>query len=448
MNKKRFFIKLAAVIVCIAAAALFAISESGVTPAFLTAYKNNFKRNINGICQFLHIDLSVGTQLYLDDMSAPEPKPQMTPASEEDLAREELKYPGFEEEAIEPKEGDGEFTIKEEPKPVIDTQTAFPAAENTCFEGFRGGVICANETLYARYDGGAKLLWEEKLQMQEPILALAGDYVLVSETGAKKLSLYKGRKLMFSAETDGNIYTADLSERGDVVAVTQKEYYKGQVTVFNKRGDRIFVWDSGSYSIMDAAVSYGRKVAVALLNTDEGASSIIQVFDVEGNELCKTEDFINTVFFRADFDGEDISLLSESMCMCMTAKGKIKWEYGFDGRRLKMCRRAKNGDRAVLLDNGGIGEIVVITSGGKAYPALKTENMPDTIDIRSRYVAYNNGRNAMLVSYNGKKRLTAECAGDIKKIYITGRDKVFCVYSAAVQEKTLRKLPKAAEEQE
>ncbi|MCR4719455.1 MAG: DUF5711 family protein [Firmicutes bacterium] len=439
MNKKSGFLKIILVIFCLFFVSVFALIESGEPPAFITAYKNNFKRNISGICGFLNIKLPIETQLYLDDMSEPEPKPQMTPAYLEDAENE--KNADYEEETISAKEGDDELTVREETNAAKNLPTAFPAAANTRFEIYQDGIICANETVYARFSNEAKLLWSEKIQMQEPVLKTKGDYVLISETGGKKISLYKGKKLMFTAETEGNILTADLSEKGDVIAVTQKEYYKGQVAVFNKSGKKIFVWDSGSYGILDAAISKKRRVAISLLSVDEGASSIIQIFDVKGNNICKTDAFSDTVFFETDFSGETLSLLSENKCISMNIRGKIKWEYDFGGR-IKMCSRAENGNRAILFDDDGIGEIVVLKANGKAYPPIKTENMPDTINIKSRYVAYNNGRNAVLTNYSATRVFTAECSGDIRQIYITGSDKVFCVYGASVQEKTLKKLPK------
>ena len=446
MNKKSGFWKIFFVVVCLCVASVFALIESGKTPRFVTNYKNNFKRNISGICAYLGIELPIETQLYLDDMSEPEPKPQMIPASEDEQRKEEISE--LEEDIVQPKEGDADFTVKENAKMQKNLPTAFAAAENTKFANYGNGIVCANETEYSRYKSDTKLLFSERIQMQEPILKVSDEYVLISETGGKKISLYKGKKLMFSEETEGNILTADLSSRGDVIAVTQKEYYKGQIVVFNKNGKKIFVWDSGSYSILDASVSKKRKVAVSLLSTDEGANSIIQVFDVKGREICKTDAFSNTVFFDAAFCGENVLLLSESKCVSMTEKGKIRWEYAFDERKIKMSVLFANGNRAILFDNDGIGEIVVLKPNGKAYAPIKTENMPDTININSKYVAYNNGRNAVLTNYSGKRVLSAECSGDIKQIYITASDKVFCVYSTSIQEKTLKKLPKVKEVRE
>ena len=384
MNKKHGFLKILAAAVCIFAGIVFALSASGNTPGFVT-------KGINGVCRFLHIPTSDGNS------------GQSAPMDEDD-------YP-----------------------------TAFPVAENTLFKRYNGDIVCANATLYALYTDDANLSWSVGIQMQEPILAVKGDYVLISETGSKKISLFKGKKLVYTVETEGNIYTADLSEKGDVIAVTEKEYYKGQVVVFNKSGNRIFVWDSGSYSILDAAISKSRKVGISLLTTDEGAGSIIQIFDVNGNELCKTDTFKNTVFFNTDFDGDNLALLSESSYICMNTKGEIKWKYDFGGRKIMKSSRDEDGNCAILFDNKGTGEIVAITAKGEAYPPIKTKIMPDAIDINSKAVAYNNGRTAIMTSYDGEKVLTAECSSDIRRLYIIGQDRVFCVYSTAVQEKKLTK---------
>ena len=381
MNKKRGLLKILAVAVCLFTVIVFALSASGNAPEFVS-------KGIDKICAFLHI--SNGS-------------------------------------------GDGQAEVIDED----DYPTAFPVAENTLFAEYDGDIVCANATLYAQYTDDASFSWGVGIQMQEPILAVKGDYVLISETGARKISLYDGKKLVYTVETEGNIYTADLSEKGDVIAVTQKEYFKGQVVVFNKSGKRIFAWDSGSYSILDAAISNSRKVGISLLSTDEGASSIIQIFDVNGKELCKTDAFKNTVFFNTDFDGDNLALLSESKYICMNTKGEIKWEYDFDGRKIIKSSRDYDGNCAILFDNGGVGEIVVITSKGEAYPPIKTKIMPDAININPKSVAYNNGRTAIMTSYDGKKVLTAECSSDIKQIFITGNDRVFCVYSTAVQEKKL-----------
>lgn len=443
MNKKKTVLKITALLLCVFAVVVFALSESGTPPRFLITYKNNFKRNVMGICNRFNIELPIDVQLYLDDMSEPLGKPSMVPAPEAE--KESLSYPGYKEEKPEEKEGDAKLTIKEEAETAKDLPTAFSSAENTRFVNYDKTILCANETTYAKYRYDGTEIWTQQIQMQEPMLRVAGSYVLISETGGKKISLYRDKKLLFSEKTEGNILTADLSPKGDVVAVTEKEFYKGQVVVFNKSGKRVFVWDSGSYSILDASISKKRRVAISLLSTDAGADSIISVFDVYGKNLCKTEPFIDTIIFDVGFEGENILALSESKFMKMSVSGKVKSEFNFDGGKLKQYKKSDNGDIALLFDNEGTGEIVAVKANGKAYSPIKTQNMPDTIDIKGNRIAYNSGRQAILSDYKGKTLLVADCDADIKQVHIIAKNKVFCVYTSSVQEKKLEKKKKTEE---
>ncbi|MBO5059291.1 MAG: hypothetical protein J6C82_00075 [Clostridia bacterium] len=442
MDKKGNIVKMLVVVLCLCAVTLFALVQSGTNIPFIQAYKNNFKQNITGICNMLGITLPIEMQLYLDDMSTPTPKPTMMPASEQAELEKALGY--MESEEVIPHEGTAELTTKEPVK--VSSGDALPialdAAENARFADYKGDIVSANETRYRAFNKNGELMWELPIQMQDPQLTVKGSYVLINETGAKKVSLYEGKKLLFTASTEGNIITADLSKNGDVVAVTEKEYFKGQVVVFNKSGKIVFAWDSGSYNILDAAISAKRSVAVSLLNTDEGADSFITCFGVDGKTKYKTENFKNSIIFDLEYNGEKLNAFSDSMCVGISAKGKTLWEYGFDGKLLTNYQMASNGSKLLLFESSGTGEIVVLSANGKTYTPIKTEVMPDSVSIKSDYVAYNSGRDVIITDFNGKRMLRAVCDSDIKEVYAIAPKKAFCVYSSSIQFKKLTRQEK------
>ncbi len=445
MKRKHSFAKIFALILTLSVVTVFALVESGDTPDFFVNYTNNFKRNILGICNKLNVELPIEIQLYLDGTAPAKTFEPMTPSSsknQDNESKESLAYPGYKEEEAQEKKGDATLTAKKKYEKITDLPTAFPSAENTKFSIYNGKVICVNETEFSKYKLTGEQIWKQKIQMQNPILTVSGKYILISETGGKKISLYEDKKLLFSEKTEGNILTADLSPKGDVVCVTEKEYYKGQVVVFNKAGKKIFVWDSGSYSILDASVSKTRKVAISLLSTDAGADSIIEIFNVDGKKLCKTEPFIDTIIFDVRFYNDKLLAISETKFMTLSLKGKIKKEYSFDNRRLQQYDFSDNGIAGLLFDNLGTGEIVTLNSNAKVCGTLKTQDMPFSIDINSKLLAYNNGRQAVIANYNGKKILVSDCDADIKQVHITGDDRVFCVFAASFQEKELEKKKK------
>lgn len=436
--------KVLGVILCLVAITVFALIESGVSIPFFQNYKNNFKRNISGIANVVGIELPLEVQLYLDDMSTPMPKPTMTPADE--MPREDKTELPQSEEDITAQEGTAALTTKE-PIKVNAKKEALPIAldmaANMKFALYEGNIICANETRYVAFDDKGNLLWNEAIQMQSPNLKVAGRYVLINETGAKRISLYDGKKNLYTIQTESNIISADVSEYGDVVAVTEKAYYKGQVVVYNKAGDRIFAWDSGSYNILDADISPKRRVAISLLNTDEGADSFVTSITVNGKEKYKTDLFKNTVIFDVEYAGETLNAFSENGVRGISSGGKILWENVYTDKTLSKRMMDKNGDKVLFLDMAQSDEFIAISKSGKAYHSIKAESEPDSISIKSGLVAYNSGRDIILTDFKGKKIKRATCDSDIRQLHIINSGKVLAVYSSSIQ---LKKMKKSDEE--
>lgn len=443
MDRKRNIIKILIVVLCLLGVMLFALLQAGVNVPFIQAYKINFKHNISGISNMLGIELPIEMQLYLDDTSAPTPKPTMIPASEQDALYKALGYQ-TEEEGEAPPEGSAVLTTLAPVKPAKkdDQPTALDGASNSRFGVMGDNVLCVNETRYRAFDKKGRLLWEVPVQMQDPQLTIKGKYVLINEVGAKKIMLFQGKNMVFSQNTEGNIITCDLSEKGDVVAVTEKEYFKGQVVVFNKSGKIIFAWDSGSYNILDAAISRDRSLAVSFLDTDAGADSFITCFGVDGKEKYKTETFSNTIIFDLEYCGNELNAVSESRVMGISNKGKTSWEYDFAGKVLSNYQIAKNGSKMLLFESDGTGEILCISAGGRAYEPIKTESMPEVISIRSDRIAYNSGRDVVICSFKGKNICRASCDSDIKDLHVLSDNEAFCVYSSSIQTKKAEKVKK------
>ncbi|MBR5809675.1 MAG: hypothetical protein IKY39_06230 [Clostridia bacterium] len=435
MKKKSNIMKILLIIVCLASVTLFSLVAAGVNIPFLQTYKTNFKHNISGISNMMGIELPIGVQLYLDDETVPTPKPTMVPKEEIEALEAALGYP--EEEEVITKEGTVALTTQAPLKALRNENlpVALDGASNAKYADFGGNLVAASETRYRGFDNKGELLWELPIQMQSPQITVRGEYVLINETGAKKILLFKGKKQVFEATTEGNIITCDLSRKGDVVAVTEKEYYKGQVVVLNSSGKVIFAWDSGSYNILDAAISDGRKVAISLLNTDVGADSMIACLDVNGKEKYRTENFSNSIIFDLEFDGESLNAIADDKCIGLSKKGKILWEYDYSGRILKNYDIAVNGSKMLLFDNGGVGEIVVVSRGGKAYDTIKTESMPDVVSIKADYIAYNSGRDIIVSNFKGKAVKRTTCSADIKQACAIEKNKVFCVYNGSIQVK-------------
>ena len=188
MGKKRNILKILLIALCLCAVMLFSLVAAGVNVPFLQTYTTNFKHNVSGISNLLGIELPLEVQLYLDDETVPTPKPTMIPAQEIDALEEAL---GYKEEEVETKEGTAMLTAKETIKPQKNENLpmALDGASNAKFAEYGNDIICVNETRYRGYSRKGELLWELPLQMQSPQVTVRGEYILINETGAKKVSL-------------------------------------------------------------------------------------------------------------------------------------------------------------------------------------------------------------------------------------------------------------------
>lgn len=436
MNKKHNFIKMFFVILCLAAVTFFALVESGVDMPFIRAYKNNFKKNIRNIADIAGIELSIETQLYLDDMSEPTPKPTMIPAEKQQALNEAL---GYSAEGDGGKNSGAGLTAKATEAPQKNgVPIAVDSAENRRYKYTADGIICVNETKYSVYTESGKLRWDETIQIQKPYLDAKNGYVLISSIGDKKVSLYRGKKCMYVTELDGNIICAGLNQNGDVVAVTQKEYFKAQVVVINKKGKVIFAWDSGSYDILDAAISKDRNIAMSMLNTDSGAASFITCMDVNGKTKFKTDLFSDTLIFDLEYAGGTLNAIADNKCIGIGAGGKVIWEYGYDGKNLVRYAVSDNGNKAFAFSSSGSSCLISLSKNGKETANIMLENVPDWLDIKSNYIVYNNGRDVFLTDLKNIYKTT--CDADIKQVYAVSSKKVLCVYSSSMQIKKTEKL--------
>jgi len=143
----------------------------------------------------------------------------------------------------------------------------------------------------------------------------------------------------------------------------------------------------------------------------------------------------NSIIFDLEFNGEKLNAVADNKCVGLSKNGKILWEYDYSGRVLKNYDIAVNGSKMLLFDNGGVGEIVVVSAGGKAYDTIKTESMPEIVNIKSDYISYNSGRDVIVSKFDGKGVKRATCSADIKQAVAIEKNKVFCVYNSSIQVK-------------
>ena len=324
------------------------------------------------------------------------------------------------------------------PKPLdlgIQKETKMLPFENAAASQYSvtpQGIAVAKANYLVIYDKKGQIVWETTTSVVEPILKAEGDYIMLAEVGGRKICMYSGKKMLYAIETESNIQTADVSSNGDVAAVTKKEYYKGALEVFNREGNRIFSWSSGTDYIVSADISgTSRRVAAALINTDARVYSKLMLFDINEPESYYSQDFEGTALYNLEFVNETVNVAADNRISGISGRGKVLWDTVYNDAKFMRYACDAKGNKLVQLDENNIPQLVIYSRGGDEKEKLNAEEAPDFIDIQDSTILYNNSR---ITVFGRPGRLEKYAASmDIRGLKIIDKNNYLIVYNNSIE---------------
>ncbi len=408
----------------------FAFFSGSFGGTYLSNYGKNFKNNISSIAKNLGISLPESWQSFLDTSE--------TEKTEYDLLKEEYeKQQAEEQKALDKQKEIDNAEYKSTNIEHSGKNIAFQSASSARFSRFSNGVLSACETNLTLYTPNGNVKWSYPIQISSPVLKTSGNYILLFEKNGKKFSVYNNSKNLYSHSVEGTIKTASISSSGDVSIVSDSEKYKGSVSVFNKSGDAVYLWNSGTYGITDAAVSASRRLAVSLLDA-ENLSSKIYFFDISKSDIDKSIDLENSIVFDIDFNSDTLNAFSDNKIYGISSNAKLKWTYDGTNKKVIKYSISSGGTKVVAFDNNNASEITLISATGKEKSVIKSDVLPDFTDIYNERLLYNEGRSLILTNLSGEVLAKYPCSRDIKRAYIIDTNNIFIVYNSSIEFLNLR----------
>lgn len=301
------------------------------------------------------------------------------------------------------------------------------------FHRYQGGLLCVTENSINLFSNKGEKKWSTPIQISNPVLRVKGSYILLFEQGGRKFLVYKNKNFVFEAQAKNNILMGNISSSGDTIFATDKEYYKGAVSVYNNSGEEIYQRNFGNESVISADISDSRKIAVSLMNVTNQVVSTVVYFDVFDEEEKERVSYENTIIYDLDFVGNTLFAYADDKLIALNERGKQEWIHNFDGKNLKHYQKDKSDVSVLLFDNNNNSEFSVINSSGKEKQKIKTEIIPDFCDICDGYIIYNNGRNLFLTKINGEYLAKYTSSRDIHMAYFIDSQNVVVVYNRSIE---------------
>lgn len=311
---------------------------------------------------------------------------------------------------------------------------SFEGANETEFAPYKNGIVCAKMNHMSYIDSTGTVVWETDTAIVDPILKVDGNYILLAEKGRNKICLYIDNKLQYDVDDPDTIMSAELSSNGDVVVVTNKSSYRGGISVYNKSGEQIFSWASGSDAVICADISAAsRSVAVALLNSDETAKTTVQLFNVNETESYAKAEMPDTVVYELQFVGDMVNAFGDNRLTGISSSGKIVYDNDFSNVQLTHSAIDSNGDKLLAFDDGNIPMLNLYSKKGSLKNSTTLIGVTDFIDINKKYILYNIGRDIYFGKINSKVMTKYTAAMDIKNLIIVSDKTFVAVYSNSLE---------------
>ena len=206
-----------------------------------------------------------------------------------------------------------------------------------------------SDTQLSAYSNSGKKLFDFAHGFENPILKTSKWGAILFNQGRTDVHLFTLKGIENTIETENNIITATISNKGSYAIVTESKKYASSVSVYNKYGKNLYEWYSAENIVNNVVIApNSKKIAVSTFNTSGGEfSSRVSVFNFKSANADFSLDFSNTLVY-------DLSSDTSSRFCVATSNGLqfIKWsnykktDYSND-YNLLMLRTASHGTVAV-----------------------------------------------------------------------------------------------------
>lgn len=412
----------------------FYMTDTGV----IGAYKRNFEYNMSALLDLLGIDAD-STELE-SPVTGEQTGAYVTLADDEEL----IKSFGTDIAEIDgsadargvltaanvvPEEGSSEYR-------EIGGGTVllpFEKADSSDFAISKDGVVCAKANYICCVNDGGETVWEAQTPVTSPIVCSAGKYVAVAARGSTQLCVFENGELLCELDADGGIADCDISERGDTVVVTDKTAYKGAITVYNRNGEKIFSWASGTNYITAVSMLKTRLIAAALVSTSESVTSYVMLFDIASPEPIAGFELENTLIFDVENNGKSVFPTGDNCIASLTGYGGINYDMRFDDVRLARSALDGKGNRLVSYTQNGVPVIALYNGKGELLYDAAVNAKPDFTDIRGSVILYNDGRDIYCGKYSDAELSRYTAAMSINSLMLMDGGAYVVVYSNSLE---------------
>jgi hypothetical protein len=194
-------------------------------------------------------------------------------------------------------------------------------------------IAVLNDSCLNIYTDEGKQLLSVQHDYAKPIIEASSKRALIYDLGGKCFSLYSKYDKIYEKTDDNTILFAKLSSNDYAAVVTKSEKYLALLTVYNSKGESVFVYKSYDSRIIDVTFNRDNNGCIITTIGAKGGELVSQLlyYKFDETDMIWQSDYINTMAFSTRLYGESgIILFGDNKCGYFDNNGKLTASYDYD----------------------------------------------------------------------------------------------------------------------
>ena len=274
-------------------------------------------------------------------------------------------------------------------------------------------------------NSGGRQTAEYEIITSEPVVRSAGKYVIIGDVGGNNAYILENDKLKNTIKTNGAIVDASVNASGYSIIVTQGDMHKRDVTVYNTKGEDLFVWNSGSLFVLNAVVADNNKnVIISTLNTTGGKmKSVLTFYNMSETEPIASEEYEDELLASLEIKGNYVFCVGDSKTCVYRVGGEKTAEIPYNGKTLITYQTDHTNIALAFAESALMGkryDIETYSASGKQIGTYELDYKIKYIDYAEDSIAISRGRLINVVDTHGREKNLIDPGIDLSDLCFLG----------------------------
>ena len=245
-------------------------------------------------------------------------------------------------------------------------------------------------------------------------------------------------KVLQKGKTDKKIITGKISERDNLVFLTESDEYCCEILVLSLNGEEKFKYFFANAYLTDVSINdKGDKIAICGLKSEnEIIKSVIQIFDFNSETPIFNQEFENNKFFSIDFfNDKDLMAIGDNISVSVKDLGAKVDHFDYYNKNLCLYSFDKKSGAALSFSPNNDGRnqyIIMLNKSCKQTAKIETERKLKSLYRKKGTIVALSESKAMIFKLGGKikhqKKVPVNCRklvyANSSKLYALGNNEI------------------------